>query len=100
MITFDNLVFMRHAALGDTYPEAIQALVLFDNGYGVSVITGAPGLYGHKEEGTYEVAAIRGNSFDWDLVFPKGTPFEVDVLGYRTPEEITELMIELQKLPK
>ena len=94
MLTFNNLAFVRHLS-------TIQAVILFDNGYGVSVVTGPAGcgLYGDIEEETYEVAAIKGNSLNWDLVSPKGTQFEFDVLEYRTPEEITELMIELQKLP-
>ena len=101
MITFDNLAFVKHPALGNSYRGTIQAVIMFNNGYGVSVVTGPAGcgLYGNIEEGTYEVAAIRGTSLKWELVYPKGTPFEIDVLGHRTPEEITELMIELQKLP-
>lgn len=101
MITFDNLAFVEHPALGDIYKGTIQALIMFDNGYGVSVVTGPAGcgLYSNIKEGTYEIAAIKGNSLKWDLVYPKGTSFEVDVLGHKTPEEITKLMAELQKLP-
>ena len=101
MITFNNLAFVRHpeAATLSVFRKAIQAVILFDNGYGVSVVTGAEGLYGNVEEETYEVAAIKGTSLKWELVYPKGTSFEMDVLGYKTPEEITELMAELQKLP-
>lgn len=101
MITFNNLVFAKHQTLGDIYKGTIQALVLFDNGYGVSVITGPAGcgLYGDIEEGTYEVAAIKGTSLNWNLVYPEETSFKDDVLGHKTPEEVTELMIELQKLP-
>ena len=101
MLTFDNLVFIKHPALGNRYEEAIQAVVRFDNGYGVSVVTGPTGcgLYGNIEEETYEIAAIKGTSFNWGLVYPKKTSFKNDVLGYRTAEEITDLMAELQKLP-
>lgn len=101
MITFDNLVFTKHQVLGDIYKGIIQALIRFNNGYGVSVVAGPRGcgLCADIEEETYEVAAIKGTSFNWTLVYPEGTSFEKDVLGYRTSEEITELMAELQKLP-
>ena len=73
---------------------------MFNNGYGVSVVSAkaGSGLYGDIDENTFEIAAIQGTPLVWKLVYPEKTSFKNDVLGWRTPEEITELMKEIQDL--
>lgn len=99
-LTFNNLAFTKHPNSAFKDCEGIQAVLLFNNGYGVSVVTAkaGSGLYGDIEENTFEIAAIRGTSLSWELVYPENTSFKDDVCGYKTPEEITELMKELQDL--
>lgn len=59
----------------------------FDNGYGISVIKGK---FTYSNAKTYEVAVIKGENLCYT------TPITDDVLGYQTPEQITEIMKELQ----
>lgn len=86
MKTFDDLDFTKHSIAGT------QAVMEFDNGYGVSVITG-PMAYG-GDQGLYELAVLKGDSLCYD------TPVTDDVIGYLSPEEVTEKMAEVQTLPK
>ena len=95
MLTFNNLTFIKRRE------KEVQAALFFDNGYGVSVISGPAGcgLYGNINDNTFEVAAIKKyDNLKWDVVHPENTSFANDVCGWRTPEEITQLMEELQKL--
>lgn len=66
---FENLDWRDH----HFFENAIAAQVFFDNGYGASIITQANGekaeglmsslrsAYGSHEDGTYEVAVIKGS---------------------------------------
>jgi hypothetical protein len=66
---FENLDWRDH----NFFENAIAAQVFFDNGYGASIITQTNGekakgfiesfrsAYGSHEDGTYEVAVIKGN---------------------------------------
>ena len=66
---FENLDWRDH----NFFENAIAAQVFFDNGYGASIITQTDGskakdfiesfrsAYGSHEDGTYEVAIIKGN---------------------------------------
>lgn len=86
MLTFKDLVFKKHPnnlAGFDT-----QAKAEFPNGYGISVVTGTSAYCG---KGTYEAAVL----FEGRLC--RGATYG-DVLGYQSPEEIDDLMIELQNL--
>lgn len=86
MKEFKDLDFGAHSAgLGGTH-----ATMVFDNGYGVSVITGR--MFYTSEEKPYEVAVTKGGSLCYD------TPITNDVLGYRTEEEVTEIMKQVQEL--
>lgn len=101
-LTFENLAFVRHP---NHYFEdkTVQAIILFNNGYGVSVVSApanSSGLYGNIDENTFEVAAIKGTPLHWEVVYPENTSFKTDILGWRTPEEVTELMKELQDLKR
>jgi hypothetical protein len=86
MKTFDDLEFQKHRIAGR------QAVMEFDNGYGVSVITG-PMAYG-GDRGLYELAVLKGASLCYD------TPVTDDVIGYLSPKEVSEKMAEVQALPK
>ena len=83
--TFADLVFNAHA----NDPTGIQARLDLGNGLEISVISGN-GFYGSVDAGTYEVAVYR-NGESLPL-----SPFDY-VLGWRTEDEITELMANLQK---
>ena len=74
--------------------DGVQALEFFPNGYGVSVVR-HEFSYGYKE-GLYEVAVIKGTESNWDLTYD--TPITDDVIGYCTPEKVTEIMKQVQEL--
>jgi hypothetical protein len=75
--TFKDLKFYPHkSGLGGQ-----QAIMKFDNGHRISVVGGGIGLYGDGIN-TFEI---------WRSC-------DGDVKGYLTPEEVTEEMVELQKL--
>ena len=84
MKTFKDLYFEARV-------NGTQATLNFDNGYGVSVITGP---FAYCDKGTYELAALKGDA----LYYSELT--NDDVLGYLSPDEITEIMVKLQELPK
>lgn len=89
-LTFDNLSFRPHS----WSKTARQACVTFNNGYEVSVLFGNDFYSDGKS--TYEVACMKNGN----VYYPKGTSFEHDVVGYVTKEEVTNLMKEIQDLPK
>ena len=86
---FQDLKFRLH---GFAQQDATHAQVTFDNGYGLSVITGDFAFY--CGDGTYEVAVTHYDRLCY------ATPITGDVLMYQTPEEITELMARVSELPK
>lgn len=65
-----------------------QAIVNFDNGYGISVINGQDA---YCDGDTFEVAIVKDGRICYD------TPLTCDVLGYQTPEDITDVMKTLQQ---
>ena len=74
----------------------IGAHHLFDNHYGVSVIKGLY-TYGGRD-GLYELAIIRMTP---DMKYSElcyDTPITNDVLGYLTPEEVTDIMKQVSEL--
>ena len=82
MKTFKDLKFEKPDHMGIS-----RARMSFSNNYGVSVVCG-PFVYSNN--GTYEVAILKNNGLCYD------TPITDDVLGWQTPEQITEVMKELQ----
>jgi len=75
--TFEDLKFYPHRnGLG-----GVQAIMEFDNGHRISVVGGSFGLYGNGTD-TFEI---------W-------RSYDSDVKGYLSKEEVTEEMIDLQKL--
>ena len=84
MKTFEDLNFKP-------IPIGKQARLDFENGYGVSVVIGAY-TYG-GDRGLYELAVM----VDGDVCYD--TPVTDDVEGSLSPEQVTELMCQVQKLP-
>jgi hypothetical protein len=91
MKTFNDLKFVKHP----NFVSGVQAKMFFDNGFGVSVISGK-GSYGY-EEGLYELAVLKGTAESSHLTYD--TPVTEDVEGYLTPERVTSLMAQVQHLP-
>jgi hypothetical protein len=73
------------------YMNGVHGRVIFDNGYGVSVIKHEYSYGGDK--GFYELAVIDSEG---DVIYD--TPVTDDVIGWLTPKDITELMIQVQDL--
>lgn len=84
-MTFDDLTFVP-----STYGNGIHAMVIFNNGYGASVIK-TDKSYGSKD-GLYELAVIYNNDICYD------TPITDDVLGYLTEGEVTDLLQKIEAL--
>ena len=78
-----------------------QAVFLFPNGYGASVVRGDY-TYGGSE-GRYELAVIQWErepeweNPDWWLVYD--TPITEDVLGWLFPEDVGKLLDDIAELP-
>lgn len=72
--------------------EFVQARVNFENGYGASVVKGY-GTYGN-EEGLYELAVTHNGELCYD------SGLTDDVVGWLMPDEITEWLEKIEKLPK
>lgn len=90
MLKFRDLEF-KSQPFNEIDPTAIQAIINFDNGYGVSVVRGK---YFYCNDNTYEVAILK----DGDLCFD--TPIASSVLAYRTKDQITKIMKKLQTYKK
>lgn len=90
-MTFDDLEFKAHRSM----PNAVQAKVKFDNGYGASVIQGEYS-YGGRE-GLYELAVTKiKEDGDWDLCYDSG--ITEDVEGYLSPEAVTIYLKRIEAL--
>lgn len=90
MKTFNDLVFVDEAMYDDKVWS--RSYMMFDNGYGVSVVQG-PHSYG-GQKGLYELAVL-----DTDGFITYQTPVTSDVIGFLKPEDVTKHMIEIQELP-
>lgn len=86
MKTFNDLEFKPR---GYIY-GGLFARINFDNGYGVSVITGF-GSY-TTDDCPYELAILK----DDKLCYDSGIASEV--IGYLKPQDVTEYMIKIQRL--
>ena len=76
----------------DPFMNGKQARIMFDNGYGASVVSHNFSYGG--SEGLYELAVL---GKDGDLTYD--TPVTNDVLGWLTDKEVTEYMEDIQALP-
>ena len=86
MKTFNDLEFKQDIQRGLN-----AARIMFNNGYGASVIIG-PHTYG-GEDGLYELGVL---GKDKKLTYD--TPVTDDVEGYLTEEAVTKLMEQIQNL--
>jgi hypothetical protein len=75
----------------DSHMNGVAARMMFENRYGVSVVSHSFS-YGGKS-GLYELAVL-----DVDGEITSDTPVTGDVIGYLTPEEVTKTMALVQKL--
>lgn len=89
MKTFKDLEF---EIMSDEYMSGKKSIIHFDNGYGASVVSHTFS-YGGKS-GLYELAVLdKDGEIHYDNSVAGG-----DVKGYLTEEEVSELLIEIQKL--
>ena len=86
MKTFNDLEFKEL----DSFYEGIQARMVFENGYGASVVR-HNFSYGGKD-GLYELAVIKGDNLCYS------TPITTDVEGYLSEDEVSELLKQIQEL--
>jgi hypothetical protein len=86
MKTFKDLEFKQDIQRGLN-----AARIMFDNGYGASVIIG-PHTYG-GEDGLYELGVL---GKDKKLTYD--TPVTDDVEGYLSEDDVTKLLEQIQKL--
>ena len=85
MKEFNDLEFIPHSAGG-----GVISRLYFENGYGVSVVK-TNYSYGGKD-GLYELAIFKNDELCYD------TPITDDVMGYLSPEDVTDIMSKIQAL--
>jgi hypothetical protein len=85
MKTFKDLEFRPHS-IGN----GVQAVMEFENGYGVSVVK-FNGSYGYHQ-GLWEVAILYKGSLTYN------THITDDVLGHQTEQDVTDVMKQVQEL--
>ena len=86
MKTFKDLEFNTHP--NSPYFRQ-QARMDFENGFGISVVNGKGA---HCSDETYEIAVMKDGAITYD------THITNDVIGYLSPEEVTEVMKDIQEL--
>lgn len=105
MKTFDDLEFTAHP-MSNQYSFLVemsnmlqgytggtfntQARLFFDNGYGVSVVTGAAAY------GNYEIAVLKGDEEESEITYD--TSVTDDVIACNDEDEVTEIMKQVQQL--
>ena len=89
MKTFNDLQFKEHPR-GAVYGGIISRII-FDNGYGATVVQG-PHTYGGAD-GLYELAVV---GKDDEICYD--TPITGDVEGYLSEAQVTDLLIKIQQL--
>jgi hypothetical protein len=87
MKTFKDLEFIEHP----NHIGGIRASIMFENGYGASIIK-SNFTYGGKM-GLYELAVVDS---DGDVVYD--TPVARGIIGYLREEDVTEGMRRIQLL--
>lgn len=86
MKQFNDLQFKKHP-IG----QGIMSRMMFDNGYGVSVVK-TPFTYGGDKD-LYELAVL-----DSEGSLCYNTSITNDVIGYLRPEDVTDVMEKIQQL--
>lgn len=91
MKTFKDLVFEEYSISSlPQYKNAKQSKETFENNYGVSVIFGSC-FYSNGID-TYEVAILYNDEITYNTNITDG------VIGHLTEDEVSEIMIKVQKL--
>ena len=89
---FSDLEFKQHPTIPGE--ESIHAVHFFPNGYGVSVVR-FPGSYGY-EDGTYEVAVIKGTQENWDLCYD--TELTDDIFGHCDETDVENILHDVSEI--
>ena len=87
MKTFKDIRFKTNPMGADF---GIVSRTKFDNGYEVSVVRSEHSYGGNK--GLYELAIFKDGEICYD------TPITDDVIGYLRPEDVTDVMVRVEKL--
>jgi hypothetical protein len=87
MKTFKDLEFIPHS----TGMGGVMSRIVFDNGYGASVVC-TPHTYG-GDKGLYEIAVLNSSG---EITY--ATSITDDVIGYLRPEDVTDVMEKIQQL--
>ena len=88
MKKFEDLDFIK---LDDGFMKGVKCRMMFENGYGVSVVSHTYS-YGGKD-GLFEIAVL-----DKDGNLTYDTPLTNDVVGYLNPDDVTDVMKQVQEL--
>jgi hypothetical protein len=88
MKTFEDLVFVPHRV--QIKGNEKHAEMNFDNGCGVSVVFGE--TFYSDGTSTYELAVLKDGEVCYD------TEVTDDVLGYLSPEEVSDAMRKVQSI--
>lgn len=83
-----DLAMMGMAAFGAMFED--QAKMFFDNGYGVSVVTGSAAY------SEYEIAILKGDATNSELCYD--TPITSDVVPCDTEDDVSKIMKQVQEL--
>lgn len=87
MKTFKDLEFIEL----DQYMNGVAARIMFENGFGASVVCHSFSYGG--DAGLYELAVL-----DTDGEITYETDITDNVIGHLTPEEVTRVMNQIQSL--
>jgi hypothetical protein len=87
MKTFKDLEFIPHS----TGMGGVMSRIVFDNGYGASIVC-TPHTYG-GDKGLYEIAVLNSGG---EITYT--TSITDDVIGYLRPEDVTDVMEKIQQL--
>lgn len=82
--TFDDIEIIKEL-------NGVRGRIMFDNGYGASVVSHNYSYGGNS--GLYELAVL---GKDGKLTYD--TPITNDVVGYLSPEQVTEFLFRIQDL--
>ena len=96
MKKFKDLVFKQHPN-----GRGIQAVSIFDNGYGVSVVRfsifGSYASY-TDDENEFELAIVEGDEKSFSLCYDSG--ITENVIGHLTRYEVSSVMLQVQNLKR
>jgi len=98
--TFKDLEFKTY---NDDYFNRIAAVMFFPNGFGISVVR-AKSFIGRyytytDNDDEWEAAVLKGTNEN-DCCICYDTPITNDVIGPLKNDDVSELMIKIQKLKK